>query len=644
MKKYLLLFAFFLLTTALFSQTLFTYGTQAVSKEEFLKAYNKNNTSVVDKGATLREYLDLYIKFKLKVKAANDLHIDTLPNINSDLQNFRTQIEESYLNDENEVDLLTKEAFNRSQKDIHVIHLFIPVNKQAVSEDTANIYKAARQAYDTLTKNASFQQAAEELKNNAVTATWGDLGFITVFNIPYEFENIIYRLQQGQMSELYRSKNGYHIFKNIEERKAAGKIKVAQILFALPPGADDEQKNAVAKIADSVYRNLLAGADFSETAKAVSNDNNTYMNGGILPEFGTGKYEAAFENSAFALQKNNEITSPFQTSFGYHILKRLDRTPVPQDTSDIEYLSSLKQQVQNDARISYAKERLLKKILKDLGYSKSENINENALWRTTDSFIVSNKRISGESFNERTTLYSINNNKVNIADWLRYAKNYKNNPAVYKGESYKELMDSYISAKAFEIYRKRLEYYNPDFKYQLQEFKDGNMLFEVMERKIWSKASADSAGLVRFFNQNKTKYYWKESADVILVSCANEKIAGAAAEQLKTGKDWHELAADNSPQMQTDSGRYELYQVPVKLNSNLSVGTVTEPLVNPADSTASFVKIIRVYPAHQPRSFEEARGLVINDYQNFLEEKWVAQLKTKYPVKINEAVFHSLLN
>src|SRR5256885_1907972 len=114
MKNFLVIIIFSLLSRAVFSQTLFTYGSQKVSKEEFLKAYNKNNALAINKNTALREYLDLYIKFKLKVKAANDLRIDTLANIKNDLQNFRTQIEESYLNDEREVNALVQEAFTRS--------------------------------------------------------------------------------------------------------------------------------------------------------------------------------------------------------------------------------------------------------------------------------------------------------------------------------------------------------------------------------------------------------------------------------------------------------------------------------------------------------------------------------------------------
>jgi len=204
-------------------------------------------------------------------------------------------------------------------------------------------------------------------------------------------------------------------------------------------------------------------------------------------------------------------------------------------------------------------------------------------------------------------------------------------------------MNKFISKTALDNYKKRLPDFNPEFKYQLQEFKDGNMLFEVMERNVWNKASNDSTGLKNYYALHKTKYTWNESADAVLISGSNKKTAKDAADQIKKGKSWKQVAEENASQIQTDSGRYELTQIPAKPNTKFVEGMVTEPLVNENDGTATFVKILRIYPANQQRSFEEARGLVINDYQNFLEEKWIEQLKKKYPVKVNEKVFQSLL-
>ncbi|HUS01434.1 MAG TPA: hypothetical protein VMY77_06895, partial [Chitinophagaceae bacterium] len=206
-----------------------------------------------------------------------------------------------------------------------------------------------------------------------------------------------------------------------------------------------------------------------------------------------------------------------------------------------------------------------------------------------------------------------------------------------------EIMDKFISKIALDNYKKRLPDLNPEFKYQLQEFKDGNMLFEVMERNIWTMASNDSTGLKKYYDQHKTKYTWNESADAILLSTANEKVAVNIIEQMKKGKSWKQVVEESGGQVQSDSGRYELTQIPAKPNTKFTEGMITSPLVNQNDETTTIVKILKMYTANQQRNFEEARGLVINDYQTFLEEKWIEQLKKKYPVKINERVFQSLL-
>src|ERR1035437_2284797 len=615
MKKLFLFFILACFTSGIYSQTLFTYGNNAVSKDEFLRAYNKNKTAVTDKAMALREYLDLYIKFKLKVKAAKDIRIDTLSSLANDLQNFRTQIEESYLNDESRVNALTQEAFNRSQKDIHVEYLFFPLKDY--------------------TDSAAVEQIHKLLKAN-----WNDFGFITVFNLPYGMENIVYSLNSGDESKPYHAKNGYYIFKNVKERKAVGKMKAAQILIAVPEGAKEEDKNNALKIADSVYHALLAGADFSEAAKNMSNDKMTYMSGGLMPEFGIGKYDPQFENKVFALQKDGDITPPFKTLFGYHIVKRLSGTEIPQDKINDSYLYTLKQQVLQDNRITSSKEKFVNDILKKLNYKKNIAIKENDLWKLTDSFLVTNK-VSGH-YSGQTPLFSINNQNIKVSDWLTFVKDYKTSDS-YKRELNKELMNKYISQTALENYRKRLADFSTEFKYQLQEFKDGNMLFEVMEKNVWNKASNDTVGLKSYYNQHKIKYTWNNSADAILISSPNEKTANDVAGQIKKGKSWKQVAEENISQVQTDSGRYELTQIPAKANTKFVEGMVTEPLVNENDGTATFVKILRIYPANQQRSFEEARGLVINDYQNFLEEKWIEQLKKKYPVKVNEKVFQSLL-
>jgi peptidyl-prolyl cis-trans isomerase SurA len=643
MKKLFWFVTFLSFLSSSYCQSLFTYGSNSVSKDEFLRAYNKNKTPGVNKEQAIRDYLDLYIKFKLKVRAAKDIHLDTLPALQSDLQNFRSQIEESYLKDEKQVAALVDEAFNRGMKDIHTQHFYVSINEKMPPADTLKLYKAINETYEELKKGGTdYDEILSEIKGKIAPVHGNDMGLITVFTLPYEFENIIYSLKPGQVSKPYRSKKGWHIFKNEEERPAVGKIKAAQILFAVPAG-NISMRDRAKQLADSVYKALKSGADFSEMAKMYSNDKMTYMNGGIMPEFGVAKYDGGFERIAFSLKNDGDISEPFQTEFGYHIIKRISRLPVPANKNDEAYVYNLKQDVLKDSRIEIAKEKFVQEILTKIGYKKNNSVNEQDLWKITDTFAIANKKITSGNVNEKTILVSFNNANAKAGDWMQYARNVKDTHAAHAEQTYPDLLKNYISIAALENYRKRLQNFNIDFKYQLQEFKDGNMLFEVMERKVWSKASADSAGLRQYYDEHKTNYTWNTSADAVLFSCSNATVAKDAAGKISNGKNWKDLASENSSQIQADSGRYELSQIPATDRTNFKPGLVTMPVINSGDGTAVFSIIINMYPENQQRSFEDARGLVINDYQNLLEKKWIEELKKKYPVKVDQKVFQSLL-
>ena len=644
MKKFLLLFSFAGFTTCVFSQTLFTYGNMAVDKNEFIRAYNKNKTPVTDKEKALREYLELYVKFKLKVKAAMELRLDTLPQLQYDAQSFRSQIEDSYLNNEKAVTDILNEAFDRSQKDLHVLHFFVPVEMTATPADTLKTYKSISALYAAL--EAGKTDYDNLTANQPVNITHSDLGFITTFTLPYEYENLIYNLKMGQASKPYRTKKGWHIFKLIGERKAVGRWKVAQILFSIPPTATEDDKKVFEKKADSVYTLLLKGENFGKMARWFSDDKVTYGNNGEMAEFGSGKYEPSFENEVYKLTKDDEISRPFLTSYGYHIIKRLSQSPVSANKADQAYQFELKQKIQQDARINKAKDLFVKEVLKQVPFKKTGAVSDADLYRYADSVIAKPNSETGNAALypiTTKTIYSFAKTKLTGKDWLDFVRSYKGSGELYQGESNAALADKFITSAVMDYYKKHLEDYNTDFRYQMDEFKDGNVLFEIMERNIWGKAANDTEGLQKYYNENKTKYLWTASADIILFNSANKAIAEEARTALLNGKAWKKIAEEGNNNLQADSGRFEISQIPVPVAVKMSEGTVSETVINPVDGNTSFIKLIHHYNANLQRSFEEARGLVINDYQNILEEKWINDLKKKYPVKINETVFESLL-
>ena len=642
MKKTVVLLIVFLGASRLFSQTLFTYGPNSVGKEEFLRAYNKNKTPVTDKEQSLKEYLDLYAKFKLKVKAAQDQRLDTLQQLEYDLQNFRSQVAEGYMNDEKGLNALVDEAIERSLKDIHLMHFYVNINAKMSPADTLKAYKAMNELAAELREGkTNYSELVDGISKKYLPVNGKDLGYVTVFSVPYEIENLLYATSPGGITKLHRTKSALHIFKNAEERKSPGKWKIAQILLSIPPNVSGSELKAIEAKADSIYNLLVAGADFAALAKQYSEDKLTYMNGGEMPEFGTGKFELPFENKVFELKKDGDISKPIFTGYGYHIVKRLHQRNTPADKTDDAFVAALKEQISKDDRINGAKANFLKTVKVKTGYKWAGQVKEADLSRYADSVTVNNQVKFYPISNK--TIFSFARLNVKGADWLNFVKDYKLNRDVYKGENNEELLEKYIATTSFEYYRKHLEEYNNEFKNQMQEFKEGNMLFEIMERNVWSKASNDSVGLLKYYNQHKAGYKWAASATVLLFNCSDTKAAEDAVAALRNGKNWKQIAEESDGKIQSDSGRYELSQLPLPAGTALSEGLISAPYTNSGDNTTSFVKVLRLFPENQPRSFDEARGLVINDYQVYLEEKWVESLKTKYPVTINEAVFRSLL-
>lgn len=625
------------------AQTLFSYGNKSVSREEFLKAYNKNNLNSPLTEKALREYLDLYIPFKLKVQAAYDLRLDTLSSQRAELQAFRNQLMQGFLSDPGSVSALVNEAFDRSQQDIRISHIFIAAPQDPV-ELSAHAAKQAAEAYKLLQEGKDFGEVAIKYSSDpSVKTNRGDIGYITVFSLPYELENLAYSTPLNKVSEPYRSKAGYHIFKRTAERKAVGKLQIAQILLAFSPDATDAAKQLIKQRADSIYQALQKGADFTTLVTNYSNDNFSYQQGGVLPEFGVGRFDAPFELAAFSLQKDGEISKPILTEFGYHIIKRMHATPVVSDRNNRAYMDDLQRQVQEDARMEVARTAFNQKVLKSIGYKKG-NYNTAQLWAYTDSTLLNKPIPHNTSITPATVIFSFAKQQVTVKDWLAFRRSTGNVDRITSGRSQQQLMDYYLDLAAGEYYRNHLEEYNKDFAFQVKEFKDGNLLFEVMQRKVWDKASADSAGLKKYFNAHKDKYWWENSASAILFTAMHDTIAADLKSRIQSNfRNWRDVVDSYNGSVIADSGRFEVSQLPGIANVQPTAGIITPFLRNETDSSLTFAYIIKLFPQREQRNFEDARGYVINDYQQYLEAAWVADLRKKYPVAVNEAVFRSLV-
>lgn len=623
-------------TTAAHSQTLFTYGKKTVSKAEFIKAFNKNPGAESDRKKALKEYLDLYVNFKLKVQAAYDAGMQKEPNYKYESDNFKRQLAVNAINEESNVSNLMAEAHHRSQKDIHIAHIMISYN----GTDTAEARQKAWEAYNALAK-ISFDKIAKQYSTDASAQhNGGDLGYITAFTLDYNFENIVYGLKPGEYSKPYKSDFAYHIFKNVAERKAVGLRTVSQILFAMPQNATQDVKVLTKAKADSVY-NLIANnnIEFKEAVKTFSNDVSSMYKEGQLPEFGIGKYNYDFEKVAFALNTPGDISKPFETKYGYHIIK-LDAVndAVKDPNTDAEYADALRKKVTEDNRLKVAKEKLYTKWKTKTGYKESV-YNKTDLYKYTDSF-KTGKSIKVNAVNDSTVLFRFAKQKITASDFGNYVRAMSANGMA---KDYEAMMKEFVNKSTEDYYTEHIDEYNATLKAQLTEFNEANLLFAVMEKEVWAKASQQEKPLINYYEANKAKYKWDESADVILMTVPTLQMADSLANilQQQKGKGWQDFILSSDLNLHADSSRYEIAQLPAAGKTKIQAGEVTPPMRN-GDESFSFAYIVKTYPANEQRSFTESRGLVINDYQQVLEEKWIAQLKKKYPVKINQTVFSTV--
>lgn len=642
MRKFLLGAVLFLSLQAT-SQTLFTYGDNSISVNEFLHAYNKNSTTEKNTQA-LQQYLDLYIASRLKIKEALERGYDTLPQLISDINNLRSQILPMYEKDTETLNKLVDEAFSRSKKDIRLAHIFIGYANDRGLPDSMKTREKAQKVYSLLKAKADFKTIAKQYSDDtSAKYNGGDLGYITVFTLPYELENLAYRTTPGSISALHHSKAGYHIFKNLGERKALGRIKAAQILIAFPPGISLAQKNGLKKLTDSLYTRLLKGDNFEKLAAQFSNDYVSAQANALIPEFGVGQYDAHFENVILSL-KNGAISKPFQTSFGYHIVKRINVTPVNSNKTDAKLRQEMLEKVEHSDRVELSKQMLTQKIIKDANYQKLP-FETTQLWAFSDSIFSSKKPVVSIALNAQSPLLKLGNETANVSDWINYAQvaRYKTDGSGFK--PYDQVWNEFVNATALEYYKNHLEDFNSVFHDQMKEFKEGNLFFEIMQKEIWGPAQTDTVALEAYYQKNKNRYVWDKSADAVIFYATDADVAQLLSAQLKKDTStWQTLIASMSDKISADSGRFELTQIPIAVKADLKNGMITAPVINKSDNTASFAYVRHIYAQPALRSFEEAKGMVINDYQAELEKKWINDLKKKYPVTINQNVLASLMN
>ena len=628
MKALKIAIALACITVGSHAQTIFTVGKTAVSKQEFLTAFNKNPGNAADRKKSLTEYLDLYINFKLKVQSAYDAKLNNLESFKTELSNFKRQLAESLINEEADEKKLIAEAHERSKKDIHAAQIFIDYAK-----DTAKALEQANKAYVMLKQGKTFEEVLNTFSNDEGNKkSKGDIGFITVFTLPYAIENEIYNLKPGQYSAPYKGKYGYHIFKNVGERKALGRRKVGQILIAIPADADELTLKTKATLADTIYQKLLRGEQFEALVAKYSNDLHTANNNGVLPEVGIGRFDEQFESKIFSLKKNGDYLPPFKTTYGYHILKLIENIEPAKNAEEDSYV---KQKIEGGDRLAQSKNNRQKKWQQLIGFKKA-GYNESTILAFADSVLQGKSTASFLKNTDSVLLFSFAKDKVYAKDFQNYTTMLIHSGNALSSRPLAMQMKEFENTKSVEYYRDHYEEFNPSINKQIKEFEEANLLFVAMDKNVWSKATEDSAGLKNFYTEHADKYLWNKGVSGMLITVNSKKVADELVEKIKKDiPNWRATISNYGGIASADSARYEFENLPVKQKVESKVGFITSPEKSETDELYSFFVVSALHDQATKRSFDEAKGLVINDYQSKLEAEWIKTLKVKYPIKMN---------
>ena len=633
--RYLTVFVAFSITLTVYGQksvkpaapvTLFTVDNKAVSTDEFIYLYTKKNQTKAEDftDVKINEYLDLFINFKLKIAEAKHRGMDTTAAFKKEFNGYKEELKKPYLTESNELDKLVKETYQNLTEEIKAAHILITLAPDAMPTDTLVAFKKITDLRAKALAGEDFGKLAREFSEDpSAKVNDGNLGYFTAMQMVYPFEVAAYKTKVGEVSLPVRTRFGYHIIKVLDRQPARGEVEVSHILLRTGAGNDAKVKNT----AFEIYDQLKGGRKWEELCNEYSEDNATKSTGGKLRPFGVGALPTVpeFEKVAFALQQPGDISDPFQSGIGWHIVRLEKKIPI---LSFKEMEPALKRRVGRDERLQISKSSLMAKRKKELGFVEGEGAAQ--IKSLADSSLVKAKwKFKGEETLKSKTLFSIENRPTLIDEFIKYIyRNQANSalsPEAYLMQLYEKFAEEKLNAREEEI----LISQHPEFRNLLNEYHEGILLFSIMEKEVWNKASEDSVGQHAYYNQHLASYTAGDRLDARIFSTADKKFLEEVQQKISKGDTLTKADMSKFKSVQ-NSRAYEKGEHKIIDKISWSIGIHQAE----ADGIYYLVEVSRLVPPGT-KSFAEARAQVISDYQDYLEKSWVTELKKKYAVNIS---------
>jgi peptidyl-prolyl cis-trans isomerase SurA len=611
-------------------ETLFTVNKKPVTDEEFIYLYNKNHQNKAEDFTTtkIEEYLTLFINFKLKVEEARTRGMDTTASFIREYNQYKDELRRPYLPDTKITDSLTRLTYDRLKEEVKASHILLNIKADATPADTAAVYNRLLDIRNKIMAGEDFGKAAMQYSEDpSARMNQGNLGYFTALQMVYPFENAAYTTQPGKVSMPVRTRFGYHLVYVANRRPSQGEVEVSHIMLRTGEGKDnDKVKNQIF----DVYDQLQAGVKWEDLCKQYSEDPGSKDNGGKLRPFGPGAMASIpdFERTAFALKNPGDVSDPFLTAYGWHIV-RLERK-IPLGT--FEAVSpTLKGRVNRDERTQLSKLAMEAKWRRDYQFREDAVIKARVLALGDTSLHHAGWKAPVVPNASRDVLFSLTGKAYTVQEFLQYVQKMQRPNTQDPAKYLEQLYNHFVDASILSLLEAKIARENPEYGYLLKEYYEGILLFEIMEKEVWNKASTDSVGQRRFFEAHRTNYQAGERARATFFSASTPGFEATLRPLLDGKTDEYRLqqvAGENK--VKSETGVFTKEDKPVLAKVTWAPGVYT------AENNGLYylVRLNEIIPPG-PMSFEEARPAIISDYQGDLEKRWIEDLKKKYPVKVN---------
>lgn len=615
-----------------------------ILKSEFETIFKKNNTDDAITQESLDEYLELFINYKLKVKEAEAMGMDTLKHLSNELRGYRKQLAQPYLSDNSMSEELIKEAYDRLQKEVKAKHILIRVDLDADPEDSLKAYNRILEIRKEILNGADFETIAKKKSEDpSAQSNGGNLGYFSGLRLVYPFETAAYNTPAGEISEPVRTRFGYHIILVDDIRPSRGEVKVAHILIQSNPKASEDRRKRAKMKAEEIYEKVTSGEEeFEAMAQKYSDDKQTGRIGGVLPMFGPGRMVPEFEEAAFSLDVD-EISEPVRTDYGWHIIKKLEHK---KPGTFEEMKREIESKVAKDSRSKLVQESFIEGLKEEYNFTiDKKNLKEIADMIEPETFKPEEWEPKLKKKHSKNAVISFADQKVTQKDFVEHIQQQKIRNKIDDAAAFiNQLAEDYGNAQLLEYEESILEDKYDEFRILLNEYRDGILLFEITDRKVWSKSLKDTVGLQEFYEENKDNFMWPERVDGVIFTCKTEDIAKKAKKKLKKGKYedvqglLNELNEKSTLNIKRESGKFKKEDHEVLGQIKWKEG-ISE-IISHNDQFV-FVQINEVLPeAH--KTLDEARGLVASQYQTVLEENWIQELRDKHTIKVHKDVLYSI--